>query len=343
MKGSLRTILKSELATAANYLDRLLLALSSNHFARNSKEIKKVMLLFLYDAHEFLEQQILSSSFAGRNLNDLSLCENFVKAREDSKRLINLFNLLLEINFNEKILLHKALQFTNIIYDNAFKFHQFVLKTSDQQIQYPRINLTTMSPEDLENNIPARFQLEENVLNNSALTIAGKIDSLDGQREKKYEHFLQVGHQNILNKNISKAIEAFERAAQFKTTAEVLNLIAWSYSLDGKFEKAKEYCLRAIKVDPEYGPPYNDLGSYLLRDGNIEESLKWFEMAKNAPHYHNREYPYINAGRAYMALKDYRMAMYQFKKALSLAPFHEELQDTIEKLKKYIDNEQELS
>jgi len=113
----------------------------------------------------------------------------------------------------------------------------------------------------------------------------------------------------------------------------VLTLIGWVYSILGNSEQAKNSCLRAIQVNPEYGPAYNDLGSYLLAEGEINESFKWFDLAKKAPIYHNREYPYINAGRAYMIKKDYKMALVEFNTALTLAPFHQELQQTIDRLK----------
>ena len=92
-----------------------------------------------------------------------------------------------------------------------------------------------------------------------------------------------------------------------------------------------------LKGDPKGSrlrTPYNDLGTYLLTQGEIEESLKWFSLAKKAINYQNREYPYINSGRAWMAKKNFEKALDEFSKALTLAPFHEELHQTVEKLKR---------
>lgn len=160
------------------------------------------------------------------------------------------------------------------------------------------------------------------------------VEVVEHQRMKRYEDKIQEGHEAIFHKEHAKALEAFLKAQNYQDSAEVLTLVGWSYSLLGQLDKAKSYCLKAIQKDPEYGPPYNDMGSYLLAEGQTEESLKWFDLAKRAINYQNREYPFINAGRAYMTKKDLTKALEEFSGALSLAPYHEELHKTVEKLKK---------
>lgn len=88
-----------------------------------------------------------------------------------------------------------------------------------------------------------------------------------------------------------------------------------------------------MQLDSQYGPAYNDFGNYILSEGQIQESLRWFELAKRAHNYQNREYPYINAGRAYVLLKDFDQALTEFSSALTIAPHHHELHETVSKLK----------
>ena len=164
----------------------------------------------------------------------------------------------------------------------------------------------------------------------------GSIGSLEWQRDKKYDQLLHEGHESVFDKDYDKALDKFTKALNYKETAEILTLVGWVYSLSGKLDKAKSYCLKAIQKDGDYGPPYNDLGTYLLTEGQTEESLKWFELAKKAVNYQNREYPYINSGRAHMTLKNLPKALEEFSKALTLAPYHEELHNTVERLKKSI-------
>lgn len=182
----------------------------------------------------------------------------------------------------------------------------------------------------------AHFRLPLEAVKEFSKHSLSSVDSLEWQREKKYEEFLHLGHEAIYHKDHAKALELFNKSRNYRETAEILTLIGWTHSLLAQNEKAKSYCLKAIKIDPDYGPPYNDLGSYLLSEGQIDESLKWFDLAKKAPHYQNREYPYINSGRAFMAKKDLTQALEEFSKALTLAPYHEDLHKTVEKLKKSV-------
>jgi len=74
----------------------------------------------------------------------------------------------------------------------------------------------------------------------------------------------------------------------------------------------------------------------LILEGKILESIKWFEQAKRALNYPQREYPYINAGRAYVMLDQFEDALREFSLALALAPHNNELHNTIIKLKSSI-------
>lgn len=195
--------------------------------------------------------------------------------------------------------------------------------------------------ENLEDKVIPLFKLsKENIIRFQGAGL-GSIGSLEWQRDKKYDKLLHEGHEAAFEKNFDIALEKFTKALNFKETAEVLTLVGWVHSLEGRLDKAKSYCLKAIQSDADYGPPYNDLGTYLLTEGQVEESLKWFEMAKKAINYQNREYPYINAGRAYMTVKNLPKALEEFSKALTLAPYHEELHATVERLKKSIHSSNE--
>lgn len=231
-----------------------------------------------------------------------------------------------------------GINFINLCYENAHEMHNHILKFTNYEIQYPRMSLIkekefNSKEEDLTNS--KLFFIDQNDFNELAKEMKHNqnVNFLDLKREEKYDHFVHKGHTFISEKNYTKAQEAFYKAKNYKETAEVFTLIAWSYSFDNQYEKAKNNCLKAITKDPQYGPAYNDFGNYLLQEGNVKESFKWFELAKRALNYQNREYPYINSGRAYMMLEDYERALREFSTALILAPYHEELHDTVKKIK----------
>ncbi|MGZ3809950.1 MAG: hypothetical protein ACXVCE_17835, partial [Bacteriovorax sp.] len=156
---------------------------------------------------------------------------------------------------------------------------------------------------------------------------------------EKYDQFIHRGHYFIAQKNYQEAKSSFYKARNYKDCAEILTLIGWTYSLLDDIKEAKSYCLKAIQKDTQYGPAYNDFGNYILNEGQVRESLRWFELAKRAHNYQNREYPYINAGRAYILLKQYEEGLREFSLALTLAPHHEELHETVTKLKNNLDLE----
>ena len=69
----------------------------------------------------------------------------------------------------------------------------------------------------------------------------------------------------------------------------------------GKFDDAIEQCKTAILVDPGFGNPYNDIGSYLIQKGELDKAIPWLEMAKKAPRYEPRHFPYLNLFRVYLS------------------------------------------
>ena len=205
------------------------------------------------------------------------------------------------------------------------------------------LNLENYNEEEFEEELELPFFfLKLETVQNAISQKQGEITCLEWQRNKKYQDLIQEGHEAIFKKHHEKALGLFKKALNYIETAEALTLIGWSFSLLKNLDEAKSYCMKAISLDPNYGPPYNDLGSYLLSEGQVGESLKWFELAKKAVNYQNREYPYINAGRAYMSRNEYDLALSEFSKALTLAPFHEELHITVEKLKRSLKKDTRL-
>jgi tetratricopeptide (TPR) repeat protein len=225
--------------------------------------------------------------------------------------------------------------------DETPRVHSSGLSIIDGGMKLEEIEVEEEEAEELEQDVSddaviPLFKLTKENLKRFESNGLGSIGSLEWQRDKKYDQLLHEGHESVFDKDYDRALEKFSKALNYKETAEILTLVGWVYSLTGKLDKAKSYCLKAIQKDGDYGPPYNDLGTYLLTEGQTEESLKWFELAKKAVNYQNREYPYINSGRAYMTLKNLPKALEEFSKALTLAPYHEELHNTVERLKKSI-------
>ena len=100
-------------------------------------------------------------------------------------------------------------------------------------------------------------------------------------------------------KDIDAAISCFKQSIECKPTAEAYTYWGWMLSMKEQFKEAIELCKKAIDTDPEFGNPYNDIGSYLMRLGEFDKAMGWLEKAKLAQRYAYRHYPHINLGRIY--------------------------------------------
>lgn len=118
------------------------------------------------------------------------------------------------------------------------------------------------------------------------------------------------------------AVALYRRSIEEEPTAEAHTFLGWTYSFMGRLDDAIEQCHRAIAVDPTFGNPYNDIGSYLITLGRCEEAIGWLEKAKLAPRYEPRHFPYLNLARAYLALGRFEDAGREFSQAQFL---HQEL------------------
>jgi tetratricopeptide (TPR) repeat protein len=330
---SINSLLLSEFFTATGYLDRLLFALTELENHHLSPTGKNLIQKTCFEFYSFYASNLPEFNF---DLNSyefkLSTFKKQLKSfHQTAEHIIKLP--LTSTNKNKF-----AIEYINQVYKSAHEFHNFTLAQTHFDIQYPRngmIQETVVEAEALDIHSTPLFFLEEKDFLEENI----HIDFLDFKREEKYDHFIRRGHAFMTEKNFKRAEESFYKARNFIETAEVLTLLAWTHSLQGDNEKAKTYCLKAIQKDDNYGPAFNDYGNYLLLEGKTEEALRFFALAKKATNYQNREYPYINCGRALVGQKKYQEALKEFSDALTIAPFHEELHQTVMKLKWNLDRD----
>jgi tetratricopeptide (TPR) repeat protein len=117
-------------------------------------------------------------------------------------------------------------------------------------------------------------------------------------RQTAVEYF-QKGYQQQMAGDYRQAIEFYTRSIEAFPTAEAYTFRGWTYSFLGDHDRAIAECLQAIKVDPEFGNPYNDIGAYLIAQEKWDEAIPWFERAITAKRYEARCHPHFNLGRAY--------------------------------------------
>lgn len=131
----------------------------------------------------------------------------------------------------------------------------------------------------------------------------------------------------------AKSIPIYAKSIRLCPTAEAHAFLGWAYSTHRRFDLAIRECLRAIELDPDYGNPYNDIGSYLVSQGKLDEAIVWFERAKKARRYASKYFPYMNLGRVFAAKGLKLRAIREFERALELNPGEESCLDSLNRLR----------
>lgn len=117
-----------------------------------------------------------------------------------------------------------------------------------------------------------------------------------------------------------EAVRLYRESLALHPTAEAHTFLGWTYSLQGRLDEAIAECRQAIALDPDFGNPYNDIGVYLMQQGDLDGAIPWLERAKSAPRYEPRHFPYINLGRIHLQRGVWRAAQHEFQGAVRLAP-----------------------
>jgi len=138
----------------------------------------------------------------------------------------------------------------------------------------------------------------------------------DEARIELASRLFQQAYQHQMKRELDEAVELYKKSIEAYPTAEAYTFLGWTYSWMGRVDDAIAECHKAIAVDPTFGNPYNDIGSYLMMKGEIDEAIPWLERALQAPRYESYCYPHMNLGRVYESKRDWLRAKEEYRKAL---------------------------
>jgi len=117
---------------------------------------------------------------------------------------------------------------------------------------------------------------------------------------------------------IDEAIKNYKLSIEIFPTAKAHTFLGWAYSLRGRFEDAIGECEVAIDLDPDFGNPYNDIGSYLISLNKFDEAITWLEKAIEIEGYEMKHHAYYNLGKIYEKKGDWETAMRYYEDSYSL-------------------------
>ncbi len=135
-----------------------------------------------------------------------------------------------------------------------------------------------------------------------------------------------------LGGQIDEAIGYYKRSINNFPTAKAHTFLGWALSLQGKFVEAIDECKAAIELDPDFGNPYNDIGSYLIMLRQYHEAIPWLEKALDAPNYDLRYFALYNLGIVYEKTGDWNAAISFYKDALEINPDYSQAEASLTKL-----------
>jgi tetratricopeptide (TPR) repeat protein len=138
-----------------------------------------------------------------------------------------------------------------------------------------------------------------------------------GQRAEAY---FRAAYAAQMRGDLDEAVLLYRRSLACIPTAEAHTFLGWTLSFKGDYAGAIRECHRAIEVDPEFGNPYNDIGSYLIALGRPKDAVAWLRKAMGASRYEPRHYPHVNLARVYVKLGQLDLAIAQLRVALAIAP-----------------------
>jgi len=142
----------------------------------------------------------------------------------------------------------------------------------------------------------------------------------DPDRRERAIELWQQAYALHMRKELDEAIRLYQESLTLCPTAEAHTFLGWAYSFQGRLDEAIAECHKAIALDPDFGNPYNDIGVYLIEQGDLDGAVPWLEKAKGAARYEPRHFPCMNLGRIYLQRGRWQEALRELEAAARLAP-----------------------
>jgi tetratricopeptide (TPR) repeat protein len=144
----------------------------------------------------------------------------------------------------------------------------------------------------------------------------------DLRREKVAEasRLLRMAYALQVEGEIERALALYEKSIRLHASAEAETYLAWALSTVGRLDDAASHCVAAMRLDPGFPNPWNDLGAYRVQQGRPEDALFFLKRAVRLDSPLVASHAHYNLHRAYLELGDRGRALAHLHAALETDP-----------------------
>jgi tetratricopeptide (TPR) repeat protein len=113
------------------------------------------------------------------------------------------------------------------------------------------------------------------------------------------QNYFDKANQLHFEGKLNEAIEYYKASIRVEPSVEAHSFLAWAYSQLGKNMDAIEELKKAIALNSDFGPAYNDIGTNFYNLGKYDEAIEYFKLAIAKMEQENLYIPYFNMGQVF--------------------------------------------
>ncbi|MEZ0229644.1 MAG: tetratricopeptide repeat protein [Planctomycetota bacterium] len=131
---------------------------------------------------------------------------------------------------------------------------------------------------------------------------------------------LERGYRLALEGSLDGAVESYRRSIALAPSSEAHTLLACALSQAGRVDEAIAECREAIRLDPELGNAWSDLGAYYIEKGEDDRAASYLVRANGKTRFERSHTVHANLGRAHWKQGLLMRALHEFRAAVALEP-----------------------